>query len=80
MCAVRIGADDYRRERHLQRLLGFGGLPRHSAALLRLMEIEHDLDMMRRSDDAAYWLTRHLDIPIAMVGEARLLKAAATPA
>jgi len=36
--------------------------------------------MMRRSDDAAYSLTRHLDILIAMVGEACLLKATPAPA
>lgn len=76
--AARIGANDYRRDRHLQRLLGYGALPRSASALVRLMDIERDLDDLRRADDAAYSLTRHLDILIAMVGESRLLKAAQT--
>ncbi len=74
--AARFGADDYRRDRHLQRILGYGALPRSAAALLRLIEIENDLDDRRRADDASYSLIRHLDVLIAMMGEARLLRAA----
>lgn len=73
--AARIGASDYRRDRHLQRLLGYGNLPRSGAALLRLAEIERELDDMRRQDDAGYSLPRHLDVLIAIMGEASLLKA-----
>lgn len=73
--AARIGADDYRRDRHLQRLLGYGALPRSAVALMRLMEMEQVMDAQRRSDDAAYSLPRHLDILIAMMGEARVLRA-----
>ncbi len=74
--AARFGADEYRRDRHLQRILGYGALPRSAAALLRLIEIEHDLNERRRASDPAYSLTRHLDVLIAMMGEARLLRAA----
>lgn len=73
--AARIGAQDYRRERHLQRLLGYGALPRPAAALLRLMEIEREMNEQRSGDEAGYSLTRHLDILIAMMGEAQLLRA-----
>ncbi|QBF31725.1 DUF6477 family protein [Thalassococcus sp. S3] len=73
--AARLGADDYRRERHLQRLLGYGGLPRSGTALIRLMEMERALNAQRKEDDASYSLTRHLDILIAMMGEARILRA-----
>jgi hypothetical protein len=73
--AARIGADEYRRERHLQRLLGYGALPRTAQALMRLMDIERDMDERRRSNDAGYSLVRHLDVLIAMMGEARILKA-----
>ena len=38
MRAARIGAEDYRRGVHLPRLLGYGVLPRHGAALIKLME------------------------------------------
>ncbi|MBJ6371544.1 DUF6477 family protein [Sedimentitalea arenosa] len=78
--AARHGAQEYRRDRHLQRLLGYGTLPRPSAAIMRLMDLERTLNDQRQEDDAGYSLTRHLDILIAMMGEAQLLRAAhATP-
>lgn len=70
---ARLGAQDYRRDRHLQRLLGYGALPRPAAALMRLMEMERALDDQRRDDDAGYSLPRHLDVLIALMGEARLV-------
>ncbi|MGC3937133.1 DUF6477 family protein [Roseobacter sp. EG26] len=75
MRAARIGAEDYRRSVHLPRLLGYGVLPKHGAALLRLMEIEAELNVQRTSGNASYSLIRHVDILIAMVGEARVLRA-----
>ncbi|WP_300029951.1 DUF6477 family protein [uncultured Roseobacter sp.] len=78
MRAARIGADDYRRATHLPRLLGYGHLPRHSAALLRLMELEANLNSQRLASDTGYSLVRHVDILIAMLGEARVLKASQT--
>ena len=76
MRAARIGAEDYRRGAHLPRLLGYGQLPRHGAALMRLMEIEGELNAQRMGDDSSYSLLRHIDILIAIVGEARILRAA----
>jgi len=76
MRAARIGAEDYRRENHLPRVLGYGVLPRHGAALLKLIEIEQDLNTLRTSGDSSYNLVRHVDILIAMVGEARVLRTA----
>lgn len=73
--AARIGACDYSRTRHLQRLLGYGTLPRPGAALMRLIEMESALDTMRHDGDAGYSLTRHLDVLIAMMGEAQILLA-----
>ena len=40
MRAARIGAQDYRREVQLLRLLGYGVLPRHADALIRLIDTE----------------------------------------
>ncbi|TDE38378.1 DUF6477 family protein [Antarcticimicrobium sediminis] len=71
--AARIGAQEYRRDRHLLRLLGYGGLPSPAPALIRLMEMEGELNDSRRENDAGYSLIRHLDILIAIVGEAHLL-------
>ncbi|MEW9920780.1 DUF6477 family protein [Marimonas sp. MJW-29] len=76
MRAARIGAEDYRRAVQLPRLLGYGVLPRHGAALLKLMEIEADLEQQRKASDAGYNLVRHIDVLIAMVAEARVLRAA----
>ncbi|MFT5343104.1 MAG: hypothetical protein ACI9BH_002322 [Paracoccaceae bacterium] len=72
---ARLGAQDYSRNRHLQRLLGYGALPRNAPALMRLIEIEGGLNEQRRNSDAGYSLSRHLDILIAMMGEAHLLRA-----
>lgn len=74
--AARSGASDYRRDRHLQRILGYGALPRPAPALMKLMDLEADLDDLRRAGDHAYSLVQHLDVLIAMMGEARLLRAA----
>ncbi len=80
MRAARIGAEEYRRTTHLPRILGFGVLPRHGTALLKLMEIEAELNAQRKAADAGYSIVRHVDVLIAMVGEARFLKSAATAA
>ncbi len=74
--AAQHGAEDYRRDSHLPRLLGYGQLPRSGEALIRLMEDERVLDERRKTGAADYSLPRHVDILIAMVGEARLLRAA----
>ncbi|MEX0348515.1 MAG: DUF6477 family protein [Paracoccaceae bacterium] len=77
--AARHGVQEYSRERHLPRILGYGALPRPAAALVRLIELERALDERRRDDDAGYSVIRHLDLLIAMMGEAQLLKASRAP-
>ena len=72
--AARIGAQDYRRNPHLHRLMGYGNLPRPGAALMRLMEIEADLNEKRQTDAAAYSISRHVEVLTAMMGEARLMR------
>ena len=75
MRAARIGAQDYTRNSHLPRLLGYGHTPKHVAALLKLIEYEDDLNTLRKTSDSAYNVVRHIDVLIAVVGEARLLRA-----
>ena len=75
MRAARIGAMDYRRTAHLPRLLGYGQIPKHSEAIFRLIEIEGDLNALRKAGESAYNLLRHIDVMIAIVGEARDLRA-----
>lgn len=72
--AARHGAQEYSRSRHLQRLLGYGALPRHAPALMRLIEVEAVLNEQRKTADAGYSLPRHVDVLIAMMGEANLLR------
>ena len=72
--AARIGAQEYRRDLHLPRLLGHSRLPRSGDALMRLSELESEVNARRLREDAGYSLTRHIDILIAMVAEARLLR------
>lgn len=76
---ARIGAEDYRRDIHLPRLLGHGGLPRNAPALERLMDMEAGLDLSRRDGEAGYSTIRHVEVMIAMMGEARLLRAMHPP-
>ena len=74
--AARAGADDYHRDTHLARLLGYGQkTPRSGPALMRLMEMEAEVNAQRLGGDTAYSLVRHVDLLIAMMAEARLLRA-----
>lgn len=76
MRAARIGAQDYRRTAQLPRLLSYGALPRHGDALMRLVDIEANLEQQRTQNDASYNVVSHVDVLIAIVGEARALRAA----
>jgi hypothetical protein len=74
MRAARIGADRYRRASHLRRLLRCSTLPRSGPALMHLIEIEAELNAQRKMADASYCLVRHVEVVIAMIGEARVLR------
>lgn len=78
MRAARIGAQSYRRDGHLPRLLGYGILPRHVQALMRLLDMEAELEAHRTQMGAGYSVARHVDVLIAIVGEAHQLRAAQT--
>ena len=74
--AARIGVSDYRRDAQLRRHLGDAPLPCCATALARLIEIEIQLERARQESAAEYSAARHVDILIAMLGEARLIRAA----
>ncbi len=78
MRAARIGAESYRRAGHLPRILGYGVLPRHGDALMRLIDIEAELEELRLGPNATYSISRHVDVLIAIVAEARELRASQT--
>lgn len=73
--AARHGVDEYQREHHLKRHLGYACLPRNGAALMQLVEKESMMNEQRRSHDAGYSIVQHVDVLIAIMGEARLLRA-----
>jgi hypothetical protein len=74
MRAARMGADSYRRGTHLRRLLGCSTLPRSGPALIRLIEMEAELNVQRKMADTGYNLIRHIEVLIAIVSEARMLR------
>jgi len=73
--AARFGAAEYRRPGHLPRQLGRAELPRSGEAIVELMELEADVNRQRVDGAAGYSPARHVEILIALMGEARLLRA-----
>ncbi|MCJ8139257.1 DUF6477 family protein [Falsirhodobacter halotolerans] len=67
--AARLGMEDYRRDRDLGRLTD---CPTPESALPRLLEQEDLLERTRLSGDAAYSVTRHVEVMIALMAEARM--------
>ena len=76
--AARYGVDDYQREQHLKRHLGYGSLPRSASALMQLIEKEGTMNEERRCGNAGYSIVQHVYILIAIMGEARLLRSSPT--
>jgi hypothetical protein len=72
--AARIGAQGYRRNTHLTRLIGTVPPLPSSAALVLLMDLEAAINSCRTEERAGYSPARHVDILIAMMGEARALQ------
>ncbi|MBT8410357.1 MAG: hypothetical protein KJP02_00995 [Octadecabacter sp.] len=72
---ARFGLDDYNRIVHLKRLLKIDMLPGPSAAILKLMELEAITNELRLEDRAEYSVARHVEILVAIMSEARILKA-----
>ncbi|WP_422028712.1 DUF6477 family protein [Roseovarius sp.] len=75
--AARVGVVTYSRERTLRRHLGDLHHPASEAVLETLLEIENELNQMRRIGSAGYSPARHVDVVIAILGEVRLMHAAA---
>lgn len=70
--AARFGLDDYNRMRDFTRLFKTAP-PTPSQAVDRLIDEEANLEATRRSGAATYSITRHVDVLIALMAEARLL-------
>jgi len=72
--AARHGLCDYRRDRDLRRLINATSPPSPESALAKLFDAEERTEETRRAGDAGYSLARHIDLLIAMLAEARLLR------
>jgi hypothetical protein len=72
MQAARLGLSDYRRDRDLRRLVRCGLSPEETVP--SLMTVEEQLEATRLAGDAAYSIARHIEVLIALLAEARLLR------
>lgn len=65
----------YRRDTHLRRIIKSDSLPRHGAAVMRLLDLEGELERARTLKSAHYSPRKHLEVMIALLGELRLWRA-----
>ncbi|AZL57694.1 hypothetical protein EI545_01845 [Tabrizicola piscis] len=72
MRAARFGLGDYRRERDLRRLVRCGLSPEETVPTL--MSVEAELEETRLAGDMSYSCARHIEVLIALLAEARLLR------
>jgi hypothetical protein len=72
---ARHGLQDYNQIVHLRRLLKTEALPGPSQAIVRLIELEAVVDQLRVAKRAEYSVARHIEMIVAMMCEARILKA-----
>ena len=72
--AGSIGARSYRRGPALRRILGKAPPPRSAVVLVQLIDIEADLNARRKKTDAGYNLVRHIEVMIALIAEAAILR------
>ncbi len=77
--AARFGLDDYNRAGQLPRLLRCLAAPRSGEAILRLLDLEADLEDLRQERAAEYSVARHVEVIIALMAEARLLRTIVRP-
>jgi hypothetical protein len=72
--AARFGVANYNRKRDLLRIVQNGRLPAHRYAVERLVDVESTHEEKRRAGDAAYSITRHVFVLIALMAEFRMMQ------
>ncbi len=72
MRAARHGLADYQRGQWLRRLCLMENSPERTLA--QLFSYEEQLEATRLRGDATYSISRHIDVLIALLGEASLLR------
>lgn len=76
MQAARLGLGEYRRDRDLRRLVACGLSPEETVP--SLMSVEERLEATRLAGDAAYSISHHIEVLIALLAELRLLRGPGT--
>ena len=71
--AARFGVADYKRDRDLRRLINASTRATPEAAIPQLISAEEHMEETRRAGDAAYSVSRHIEVLIALIAETRLL-------
>lgn len=74
MRAARFGLGDYRRERDLRRIVRCSLSPEDTVP--SLMSVEAELEETRLAGDMSYSVARHIEVLIALLAEAQLLRRA----
>ena len=72
MRAARFGLGDYRRDRDLRRIVSGGASPEDTVS--SLISVEAKLEATRLAGDVAYSVGRHVEVLIAILAEAQLLR------
>jgi len=72
---ARHGMEDYSRVIHLRRMLKTHLLPGPAQAIMKLMEIEGMVNELRLAKRAEYSVARHIELIVALMCEAQILKA-----
>jgi len=73
MQAARLACADHAHAAVLKRLLGTSTPPGPSEAVVRLLDVEAELEEARRARSAAYSPARHVEALAALLGEGRRL-------
>lgn len=72
---ARHGIEGYNRVIHLRRLLKTESVPGPGQAIIKLMEREALVDLQRTTQRAEYSVARHVELIVALMCEAKILKA-----
>jgi len=72
MHAARFGLGDYCRDRDLRRLVKGGLSPEQTVP--SLLALEADIEASRLAGEGGYSAARHIDVLVALLAEARLLR------
>ncbi|MDP3196314.1 DUF6477 family protein [Tabrizicola sp.] len=72
MRAARFGLGEYRRERDLRRYVASAASPEDTVT--SLISVEAKLEATRVAGEASYSVARHIEVLIALLAEAQLLR------